>query len=182
MMDDSTRKLLDEKGVLVLPKEVEHEMFALVVEACAYFPDKPLTFHCRGDGGDTASALAIVDVIRAHGQVTGVLAGEANSSHGVIFAACAKRYVYPFGSIGVHACAMNELHTVDAAYARTWFMELESTDKQVAQILASACTSAACNETYWFNKISTQGGQGFSRIFAPQIIACGMARPISEMK
>lgn len=181
-LSDEAKTLLDEHGVFVMPCEINHEAFKLVVYVCTHYAHKPLTFHCSGDGGDTAAALAIVSVIRQHGRVTGLLASEANSSSGVIFVACADRYVYPLGSLGVHGVALIELHRVDAAYAQTWLTELRASDKQIAEVFASACTATNHDVEFWLNEINRQGGNGYRRFDAAHLIACGLAKSVSELK
>jgi ATP-dependent protease ClpP protease subunit len=178
ILSEEAKTLLESHGLFVMPSEIDHEAFKLVVYVCALYAHKPLKFHCAGDGGDTASALGIVDIIREHGNVTGLLAGEANSSSGVIFAGCAHRYIYPYGSIGVHGCAMNQLNTVDVAYARTWMTELETTDRAIAKVFSDA-SNAPCE--FWLEMILRQGGQGYTRHNAQFLIECRMAKPISEM-
>lgn len=177
LLSDEAKQLLDERGLFVMPSEIDHDAFKLVVYVCALY-DKPLTFHCHGDGGDTAAAFGIVDVMRQHGNITGLLAGEANSSSGVIFAACTHRYVYPHGTLGVHGCTMSQLNTVDLAYAHTWMKELETTDRKMAQIFSDA-TNAPFE--FWVEMITRQGGQGYTRLETQFLIECGMARPIEEL-
>ena len=177
ILSDYAQTLLDKHSVFVMPAEINHEVFKLVVYVCTLYADTPLAFHCQGDGGDTTAGLGIVDIIRHHGQITGLLAGEANSCSGAIFAGCAVRYVYPHGSVGVHGCAMNDLTRVDASYARTWLRELDKVDIQIAQIFADASTIPYDD---WVTKIAAQGGAGYTRVHAEDLVACGMAKPISE--
>ena len=178
ILSDEAKTLLETRGLFVMPQEIDHEAFNLVVYVCALYADKPLTFHCQGDGGDCTAAMGIVDVIRHHGRVTGLLAGEANSCSGVIFAACNPRYVYPYGSIGIHASTMDQISRVDRAYAHTWTKELETTDRQFAEIYSDASDTGV---DYWHEMIKAQGGNGYNRLNASMIINRAMAHPISEM-
>lgn len=179
-MTDNERKLLDEYGVLILPEDITHETYALVVEATLVRTGKPILMHCHGEGGDSCAAGAIVDIVRHHGDFTGILAGEANSCHGIIFAACAKRYVHPGGIVGVHRVARETLNHVSAEYAMAHYQDLESHDRRNAQIYASACQGSFVWEKFWFDMIS-ENPRALKRLDASYLIECGMAKPISEM-
>src|SRR5688572_30087298 len=110
-MEDKQRDLLDRHGVLILSEEIEHDTYVLLLEALLHLGDKPLTLHCHGNGGISAVSRAMVDLIRQHGNVTGLMAGECNSSHGIVWASCQQRYVYPHGALGVHMVAKSQLAT-----------------------------------------------------------------------
>lgn len=178
-MTDNERKLLEEHGVLVLPRVISHEVYGLVVEACAIMRGRPFKLHCHGDGGDTSTALGIVDIIRAHGQVTGELAGEANSSSGVIFAGCSHRTIHPHGSIGVHGVTMDQLNTVDSAYARTWLNEIDATNALIAHVYADASNLPYAQ---WLEIIMRQGGQGYTRIPSSVLVGYALAIPIDQAR
>lgn len=181
ILSEEAKRLLDEKGLFVVPCEINHDAFKMVVYVCALYADKALTFHCAGEGGDTAAALGIVSVIRQHGRVTGLLASEANSCSGIIFASCAERYVYPHGSIGVHGVTLGELSRIDAAYAQTWLTEVQTTNKHIAGVLADACKHPFYNAEFWLTEINEQGGSGYKRFHSYDLINCGMAKPIESM-
>lgn len=181
-MTDDERKLLDEHGVLILPDEINHGVFQLVLTATLARPDKPITLYCRGDGGDSCAALALVDVIQRHGQFIGLLPGEANSSHSVMWAACEQRYIFPGGSIGLHRCARIELQHVDAGYARRAADEFDRIDRQCARVMAGACANQETHgESFWYDVIDRTGSRGLTFFNAEFLIECGMAKPISEM-
>lgn len=181
-MTDDERKLLTEYGVLILPEELEHDVFALVLTACLMRPDKVIYMHCRGNGGDSRASYAIIDVIQQHGNVVGLLASEANSNHGVIFAGYPRRYVYPRAQLGLHRTAMNELNHVDAPYAKNRYHEFEASDRANAKIYAAACQDQTLwGESFWYQHLDRQGSHGVVQFDAAFMITCGMAKPISEM-
>lgn len=181
-MTDNERKLLEEHGVLVLPDLIEHDVFTLALTACLILPDKPIKIYCLGSGGDAMAARGIIDVIQHHGHVIGILPGAANSAHGLIFAACSQRYVYPGGALGVHRCLLSQITDVDAKYAQNWHSEFESLDRAAAKTLSEACADQKkLSETYWYRVIDKQGSSGLTRFDAAFLIASGMAKPISEM-
>lgn len=172
MMDDAQRKLLDETGTIILPDEINHEAFELVAEACLRCPDRELKLICRGDGGDARAALAIVDVIRAHGKVTGLLPGTAISSHAVIFASCFNRKVYSGGSIGIHEVARGEVYNIDSRHARLLHADFERINLSNAIILATACAEPLyCLSTWWLNQINETGSRGILTIDADDLIS-----------
>jgi ATP-dependent protease ClpP protease subunit len=179
-MTDAQRALLEKHGLLILPDDITHETFALVVEATLICEGRPFTMHCHGEGGDSCAAGAIVDVITQHGQVTGLLAGDANSCHGVIFAACAKRYVYPGGRVGVHRVALESIGHVTADYAFSKARELEAHDWRNARILASACSDQTLyGDNFWYRMIN-DNSRGLHHLAAVKLIEYGFARPIRE--
>ncbi|HYE75876.1 MAG TPA: ATP-dependent Clp protease proteolytic subunit [Blastocatellia bacterium] len=182
-MDDQQKALLNEYGVLVLPEELEHDAFALVLMACLMRPDKEIRLHCRGNGGSCRAGMAIVDLVREHGQFIGLLTSEANSTHGVIFAGCPRRYVYPSGSLGAHRIALSEMYHIDAPYARNRYEEMETGDRYNAKILASACKDQKrWGEKFWYRQLNQQGSRGLKQFDAKFLIECGMAEPITALR
>lgn len=182
-MDDQQKALLNEYGVLVLPETLEHDIFALVLTACLMRPDKEIRLHCRGNGGDSRASYAIIDVIQQHGNVVGLLASEANSNHGVIFAGCPRRYVYPRAQLGLHRVAHDAMYHIDAPYAKNRYHEFEASDRANAKIYAAACNDQAqWGESFWYQQLDQQGSHGVVQFDATFMITCGMALPISELK
>lgn len=180
-MTDDERKLLEQSGAIILPEELEHPVYGLVLNACLLYSDKRLTIYCRGDGGSSRTANAIVDVVRQHGNVAGVLIGEANSSHGVIFAGCPQRYTYPNGLLGFHRTALEYIHGATGPYALNRAEDLERADRYNAQIYASACTpNGGYDASWWYDEID-KADRGMTLLSAFFLIECGMAKPIAEM-
>lgn len=179
-MDDKVWALLDEHNVLVLPEVIEHETFILIVEALTRMAGREVRLFCRGDGGSSRAALAIVDVIQEYANIIGILPGEANSSHAIIFAGCTERYVYPRGTVGLHKLAFDFTHVrMDSLYARQLANEYELAEARWCEILA-----AASNHTpiYWHDVIQNAGSGGIVQFDAAKMIEMGLARPINELK
>ncbi len=182
-MDDQQKALLNEHGVLILPESLEHDVFALVLTACLMRPDKEIRMYCRGNGGDCRASYAIIDIIQQHGNVVGLLTSEANSNHGVIFAGCPRRYVYPRGQLGIHRTALSEMYHIDASYALNRHEEMESGDRSNARIYSAACKDQKkWGEKFWYKQLDQQGSRGLKQFDADFLIKCGMALPISELK
>lgn len=175
-MEEAQEKLL-KKSLLILPDEINHDAYQYVLEATLRRKKQILMF-CRGDGGCARSALAIVDAIQQHGDVIGLLAGEADSSHVTVWAGCSQRYVYPYGMIGVHKASFWEVDgRNDSHNMRLYVSELENTENQVAQVLASASDKT---KKWWLKVINRTGSNGIRQFNAVELIDMGMASPISQ--
>ncbi|MBZ0291407.1 MAG: ATP-dependent Clp protease proteolytic subunit [Anaerolineae bacterium] len=175
-MNETQTKLL-EQGVIILPEEIEHSTYEYVLEALLAHPGR-VKLYCRGNGGDSASALAMVDLIQAHGNVIGMLPGEAASSHVTVWAGCHERYIYPNALIGVHMVSWQSLSTrQDSLSLRQSMMDFEGIERRVAEVLAGASNKDA----YWWLKIIQKTGSGGLTMFdAKVIVDLEMAKPISE--
>lgn len=179
-MEETTRKLLDDHSTFILPVEIDHDVYVLLLETVLYLNGKSLTIYCRGDGGSSRAAKAMVDLITAHGDVTGKLPGEANSSHGIVWAACQHRYVYPYARLGVHQVAFDSLSTrVDTTALSSIAADYAATDRANAEILAAASNQTAA----WWNAVIKEAGSGGIKHFhATELIEMGMAKPVSEYR
>lgn len=127
------------------------------------------------------TTLAIVDIIRAHGKVAGVLAGAAESAHGIIFAGCANRYCYPHASIGVHQIAWynaGDLDGIEAAGIARW---TELQERKGAALFASICKDGPYSTVnYWLDVMRQVGRKRVHDIQAAELVALGMAQPIGQ--
>lgn len=178
-MDDEARKLLVKHGVLVLPEYITHDTYALVLEALLECEGQEMNLYCRGDGGSSRAALAIVDLVQQHGRVNGILPSEANSSHAIIFAGCPQRYVYPRASIGLHKVAFESGSTrVDSQYAQLIAQEYEAVEHLNADILAAASNKPA---RYWYDIIQSAGSAAVIQFDAAKLIEFHMAQPIAAL-
>jgi ATP-dependent protease ClpP protease subunit len=178
MMDEQAKTLLTEHHIIILPEDINHATYVMMVEALHIMKDDPLALYCRGDGGETRCALAIVDLIKRHGKVTGILPGAAMSSHAMIFAACAYRYIYPNATIGVHQTAVSAIDTrFDSRYAQQIANEFDINDRQTAVIMAGASNKS---EDDWYEIIRSAGSGSYTCFNAEAMIEMNMARPIDE--
>jgi len=176
---NETQKALLETGMVVLPNYISHEVYETVLEALAMRPEQ-VVMYCKGDGGDVSSALAIVDLIQKHGDVVGMLPGEANSSHATIWAGCKERYVYPNAVMGVHQVAWDR-HEGRLDSHTLWLLAVDfaATDAQVARILAAASNKSM---DWWYKVLRDTGSGGVTRYPAGKLIQMGMARDVGEWK
>lgn len=177
-MDELRTKLLA-RGIVVLPENIDHAAYEYVLEAVLEQPES-LVMYCAGQGGSSGDAMAIVDLIAGHGNVTGVLIGEANSMHSVIWAACKRRFVSPNAIIGVHKVAISSHdHVLDSKTAGLIFREYDQTEKAMAGIYAGASDK---DQAWWYQTLQDTGAVGVHVMTAAALIALGMARPINEWR
>lgn len=175
-MDDVQSKLLG-KGIIVLPEEIEHSTYEYVLEALLERAGQLVWMYCKGDGGDSRSALAIADLIGLHSNVVGLLVGEANSSHVTVWAACQTRYVSPNGGIGVHKVAWSSFDgRADSHNMRLVADQFDSTEAKTARILEAASDKGW---DWWLKLIQQTGSSGLRQFDAEAIIRMGMALPIA---
>ena len=176
-MDEQRLKLLN-RGVLVLPENIDHSTYELVLEALMLKADEEVQMYCRGNGGDSASAIAIVDLIDQHGNVVGLLPGEAASNHATIWAACQQRFVYPRGCLSLHKVARHSLSSrVDSQSLRLMAEDYERVERVIADILAEASNRSAA---FWYNLLQETGSGGLYQFEAKRLIEMEMAKPIAE--
>ena len=182
-MNETQEKLITERGVIILPEDMGHEAYELVLECLLRAEDSwhdTIRLFCRGDGGCARSALAIVDLVREHGNVAGMLAGEAHSSHAIIWAGCPQRYVYPMGAIGLHRVAVNGLSSrQDAVSLKAFAEEYAATDRRMVKVLNEACPF---HGPFWINLLEETGSGGVKMFSAADLISMEMAKPVSEYK
>jgi len=105
-MNEDNKKELDDYNRITLPQEIDHdtynEFLQLITYAKREYPNTQIDVYCNGDGGFINEARAIADLIRWHGNVRGVLIGEAVSCHAVVWASCPVRAVYPNAVLAIH--------------------------------------------------------------------------------
>lgn len=181
MMNDEQRKLLEDHKTIILPDEIDHDAYQLIIEAAILYPDNEIDLYCRGDGGDARDAFAIVDVIRRHGRFIGLLAGEANSSHVTVWAGCSTRYVYPHSAIGVHRIGSQTMSgTITADVLEFMQKDYEYSENVVSEILAEISDK---DVAFWNNQ-QQLGNVTYktTMFYANDLIQMGMALPIADRK
>ena len=178
-MDDNARKLLDEKRTIILPGDLNHDAYEMIVEAALLYPDDEIDLYCRGDGGDARDGFAIVDVIRQHGRFIGLLTGESNSSHVTVWAGCNTRYVYPLSAIGVHRIGSQKMKgTITAEVLEFMKKDYEYSENAVSEILAEISDK---DVEFWNNQ-QRMGNVTYktTMFYADELIEMGMALPIAD--
>jgi len=164
----------------VLPETIHHSTYEMVLEALLIKSGAELRLYCRGNGGDSASALAIVDLIDQHGNVVGLLPGEAASNHALIWAACHRRFIFPRGCLALHKVARHSLSSrVDSQSLRLIADDYDRVERLIADILSLASTEAP---TFWYHLLQETGSGGLCRLEAERLIDLEMARPIIELE
>ena len=171
-------------NIIVLPADITADTYTMLAETLILRQQQEITLLCAGDGGDSDIAVRIIDLIRAHGGVTGILPGGAYSSHAAIFAACANRYVYPNARLGVHTVALaGSPARADAKYIRQLANDMDATDAVFAETMANACSTSPWSDERHWEQIFQQAGSGSFRLFGSEhlVSMMGMAKPIAEL-
>jgi ATP-dependent protease ClpP protease subunit len=177
-MDDAQMKLLEEHKIIILPEQIAHDTYRLIVEATIRCPDDEIDLYCRGEGGYSADTFAIVDIIRRHGKFVGLALGAVVSSHVTIWASCQKRYVYPHGRLGLHS-VLSGVSMPEYMDAKTFIQKGSNClhiDQADAEILAGSSNKDAI---FWLDKINN-AALGLEWITTAQIIQYDLAWPIAE--
>ena len=177
MMDDAQRKLLEDRKTIILPDEIDHDAYSLIVEAAILYPDEEIDLICRGDGGYSSDAFAMIDIIRRHGKFVGLLPGVGSSSHGLVWAGCNVRYVYPFGKLGVHRVVKNSMP--DNLTSDDLFQMAES-PHQVDQEMALVYESASNRGYAEWIRIIEGHSIGLKWFKSKDLIQMKMALPIAD--
>lgn len=177
-MDDAAQRLLEMTKTIILPEEIDHDTYHMIVEAALLYPDDEIDLYCRGQGGDSGDALGIVDIIKHHGNFTGLLLGDAASSHAIIWAGCANRYCFDNSRLGLHSVVTTfSPPYMDSRALLQSSKKSEETDRANAQILAD---SSKEDITYWLGLI--QGANlGLNWLNAFELVTgCEIALMISD--
>ena len=179
-MDDAQRKLLEDRKTIILPDEIDHDAYSLVVEAAILYPDDEIDLYCRGEGGYSGDAFAMIDIIQQHRKFVGLLVGAVVSSHAVIWAACNTRYVYPHGKLGLHGVITTHERT-DFMNAKAFFQKAranERIDYESARLFASISN----NDIEHWRLLIENTGLGLEWLYSEQIIEYHMAHTIADRK
>jgi ATP-dependent protease ClpP protease subunit len=178
-MDDSQSKLLENRKTIIIPENIDHDSYSLIVEAAVLYPDDEIDLYCRGDGGYSNDAFAMVDVIRKHGRFVGHLVGAAASSHGVVWASCAIRYVYPFGKLGVHRVVKNMLPD---NLTSDHLSQMAESNHQVDQAMALIFESSSNLDYSKWRKIIDEYSMCVKWFRSDDLIQMCMALPIADCR
>lgn len=180
-MNETQVKLMEQYGVLVLPEDVNHAAYELVVEALLFAEHvghETVVVYCAGMGGELNSALAIADLLIQRKATIGLLPGQADSCHADVWLACEERYVYPMGHMGIHQVKYtfyDKTH-VDERYAKMLLHENDHYNRRSARLLARA---SGMLESHWLEKLDKVGAHGVFHLTADDLISLGIAKPIA---
>ena len=184
-MNETQVKMMETYGVLVLPEDIDHAAYVLVVEALLFADQcghETVVLYCAGGGGDVNAALAIVDVIQLRGNVIGLLPGQADSSHATVWLGCSERYVYPLGAMGIHEMKFTvyDKTSIDRQFARNYGDAVQSYHGRVAKLLCDACAEPELYTVeHWLDVLHQVGASGVVHYDAEHLILFGIAKPVS---
>lgn len=162
----------------ILPNQIGHEDYQIAAKVLLSNPQAQIILYCAGDGGSVRDAFAIVDLIRAHGNVVGMLAGTACSCHSIIWASCSQRYVYPYAVLGIHKVGYGELgRGLDTKTALQLIDELGTHERYMAEIYASASNKSI---QWWHKAIQEAGRDEYRLLTSAELVSMAMARPFGD--
>lgn len=163
--------------VIILPEEINADTYETFVPVILSNLNKPIHIMCRGDGGSCRYAVALIDAIQYHNDVTAFLTSEANSSHSMIFAACKHRYTFPNGRLGVHESGWHGAENIDldSAYAQFLAYDFDYYNNYAARLYAGISNKPL---TYWKRNLNRVGIRKMKYFTSEELISMGMALPI----
>lgn len=176
-MDDAQRKLLEDRKTIILPEEINHDVYELIVEAAIRYSDDEIDLYCNGEGGYSGDAFAIVDVIKSHGKFVGLLLGAVVSSHALVWAACPTRYFYQSGKLGLHRVIVGSISApMDGGSLQQKADNHAHIDRASSDIFAGASNRES---QQWYDMIA-RATLGMVWLYADEIMACEMGLPIAN--
>lgn len=172
--------LLMSLGVIITPPEIDDAFYKEMAWAISLgrkaHPRAKLRILCCGHGGWSYQALGIGDLLSSDGNIIGILNGYCASAHGIIWASCPERLVYPHATLGVHLGTYSELKEVNAVDVMHNYETLQWIDHRVASLYASISTE---DVDYWKGRIRHAPGS-LDDIHADELVEMGMARHVDD--
>lgn len=157
---------------LMIPEVIDHTTPRTVIEALAKY--EHLFILCDGPGGSIGSARTICAAIRYHGHVTGIILGESNSAHSLIWSSCQTRYAAPYAIIGIHMVSWDFEHLrLDAQVGKLIGTDYGNSDNWQAEIYAGASDQPV---SWWKRTLKTTGSGHLRDLEYQWLKAHGMAR------
>lgn len=166
-------------GIIHLPSTINSPLAATIDSQIDYFrenePNEPLRLYCRSDGGNATETLAIANLIRLDGNIEGHLIGESCSGGSVIWAACGKRFIYPYSRIGIHPCEWRmDNVALTAAMMYSKFRDFRGIDRAMCHIYAEASNQPF---EWWWKLLNKQGD--IKWLTAKQLVELEMGKMIN---
>lgn len=177
-MTPEQKQLIDERGLIVLPDTIEPELFELFVYAMHIRESKPITVYCRSDGGDARTGEAVAELIRLHGDVTGIIHGACLSAAVTIFAACQRRFACEFAWLGLHTGAFgSDGYRMDEPELDALKKEIAKSDRMQAKLLQRASNASF---DLWLGKIQSANHRAVIMVESDDLFLYELAKPIKE--
>lgn len=160
-------------NAFVLPQMIEHDLYESFLSFARERQNDEITLHCRGDGGDTDTALAMNEIIRAHGNVTGILVGTSHSSSSTIFASCQQRYITEQSIFSVHGVTYNLEHSCNQQTLDELAEEGGWVNARIATIYAEASTWGF---NQWLQLLKRHSGASYYRMPSHEMVSTELAK------
>lgn len=125
----------------------------------------------NGNGGSTGAETAICDFLGVRGRVRGVMFGEANSAHGLIWACCPKRAVGRNAVLGVHR---TQYTPNSANYSVTDFRRATTESHYWDERAAKRYAKISGKSEKWWLRQMENAGNGLTIFTAKQLVKMGM--------
>lgn len=164
------------EAAFVLPQTIEHDLYESFLSFARKHQSDEITLHCRGDGGCTDTAFAVTEIIKAHGNVTGLLLGTSHSSSSTIFASCQRRYITAESVFAVHGVSFDLNHSCDQQTLGELAAEGDEVNTRLAIAYAEA-SSWKFNE--WLRLLKRHSGASYYRMPSHEMIAAGLAKLVA---
>lgn len=172
--------LLNEQRVIWLAEDIEEAILQRIATQIAYLRAKdkgaPIHIYFRSQGGDSATGLALGNVISGDCNIHGWLLGDTASSAATAWACCKKRFVFANSQLGIHPVTRFEQDVkYDAAKAQKWAQSLMATDERQCEIYAAASN---CSFVWWWERYNQPGDVKW--LSASELVKIGMAEKAAE--
>jgi hypothetical protein len=159
-----------------LPEHLSFDCVKEFTEFVGEHSDKEIYLDCTGDGGLLSECMAVASLIKTHGNVTGILVGQAKSSHVTVFAHCHNRLIYPYSSIALHPTKIfiegDGSQGIDVNTAYCMYQDLKACDDFNLDSLVAASNKG---RTWWENRYYKTVSY-LNTINAPELIHIGFAK------
>ena len=106
-MTPEQREMIEKHGIITLYGGIDPTSAEYLLQAIAFARDvghdnDPIAIYFASYGGEVPAGVAMVSAIMADGNVDGVMVGDTASAAGWVWAACKRRYISPYASLGLH--------------------------------------------------------------------------------
>lgn len=174
--------LLNEQRIIWLAEDVEAAVMERIAAQMWYLREKseelPIRIYFRSNGGDSMTGLALANVIKHIGRITGVMVGDTGSSAATIWASCAKRMVCGNARMGIHPVIWQENYSrYDAAKLMRLQGEFTKMDERQCEIYAAASNKSF---EWWWERYNQAGDVKW--LDARELVCIGMAEKSEEWK
>jgi ATP-dependent protease ClpP protease subunit len=141
------------------------------MEACRVESNEPINLYITSEGGNSEITMAMCNLIKRDGNIHGYVIANIASAGTLIFASCARRYVYPMTRLGFHIGYWDDVKMrLDAKVLKVLLEQFEASDRRSCEIYAAASNKPA----KWWRSLLNRNSYGVW-LDAAELVAIGMA-------